>query len=200
MAICDAKYCFTIIDVGLFGKENDGNIFFFFKQLSVKINFPWPQCLLGDKGNTPQSFVIIGDEAFALHTNLVRPFPERSLTDKRRIFNYRQSKFSILSDKWMVFHTMLSIEPDFAAAAITYKACVFYNFIKLGIKLQRCLKLSNGRCNRKNSSRQLNLDSKRSKRLFIHLYPTYVFGIFVITYFLCIKYVTLWRLIFYVKY
>ncbi|XP_008179142.1 uncharacterized protein LOC103308128 [Acyrthosiphon pisum] len=111
MAICDANYCFTIIDVGSFGKERD-------------------------EGGTPQPFVIIG-KAFALHTNLLRPFPGRTLNDKRRIFNYRLSRarqniectFGILSNKWRVFHTALLVEPDFAVV-ITKTCCVLHNFVR----------------------------------------------------------------------
>jgi len=57
MAICDANYCFTVIDVGSFGKESDCNIFkkstFGKKLYSNKNNFPQPQCLPGDEGGTP---------------------------------------------------------------------------------------------------------------------------------------------------
>jgi len=141
MAICDANYCFTIIDVGSFGKESDCNIFkksaFGKKLYGCKNNFPQPKCLPGDEGGTPQPFVIIGDEAFALHTNLLRPFPGRTLNDKRRIFNYRLSRarqniectFGILSNKWRVFHTALLVEPDFAVA-ITKACCVLHNFVR----------------------------------------------------------------------
>lgn len=110
-----------------FGKKLYGN----------KTNFSQPQCLPGDEGGTAQPFVLVGDEAFALHTNLLRPFPGRSLNDKRRIFNYRLSRarqniecmFGILSNKWRVFHTALLVEPDFAVV-ITKACCVLHNFIR----------------------------------------------------------------------
>ncbi|CAI6371325.1 unnamed protein product [Macrosiphum euphorbiae] len=141
MAICDANYCFRVIDVGSYGKESDCNIFkksIFGKKLyNNKVNFPQPRCLPGDEQGIPQPFIVVGDEAFALHTNLVRPFPGKSLNDKRRIFNYRLSRarqniecsFGILSNKWRVFHTTLLVEPNFAVA-ITKAACVLHNFVR----------------------------------------------------------------------
>lgn len=91
----------------------------------------------GDEQGIPQPFIVVGDEAFALHTNLLRPFPGKSLNDKRRIFNYRLSRarqniecsFGILSNKWRVFHTTLLVEPNFAVA-ITKTACVLHNFVR----------------------------------------------------------------------
>ncbi|XP_022179001.1 putative nuclease HARBI1 [Myzus persicae] len=141
MAICDANYCFRVIDVGSYGKESDCNIFkksIFGKKLyNNKVNFPQPRCLPGDEQGIPQPFIVVGDEAFALHTNLLRPFPGKSLNDKRRIFNYRLSRarqniecsFGILSNKWRVFHTTLLVEPNFAFA-ITKAACVLHNFVR----------------------------------------------------------------------
>jgi len=141
MAICDANYCFRVIDVGSYGKESDCNIFkksIFGKKLyNNKVNFPQPRYLPEDEQGIPQPFIIVGDEAFALHTNLLRPFPGKSLNDKRRIFNYRLSRarqhiecsFGILSNKWRVFHTTLLVEPNFAVA-ITKAACVLHNFVR----------------------------------------------------------------------
>lgn len=141
MAICDANYCFRVIDVGSYGKESDCNIFkksIFGKKLyNNKVNFPQPRCLPGDEQGIPQPFIVVGDEAFALHTNLLRPFPGKSLNDKRRIFNYRLSRarqniecsFGILSNKWRVFHTTLLVEPNFAVT-ITKAACVLHNFVR----------------------------------------------------------------------
>ncbi|XP_060880360.1 uncharacterized protein LOC132952183 [Metopolophium dirhodum] len=141
MAICDSNYCFTIIDVGSFGKESDCNIFkqcpFGKKLYSDKINFPQDKCLPGDEDGVAQPFVLIADEAFALNKHLLRPFPGRTLNDSRRIFNYRLSRarqkiectFGILSNKWRVFHSTLLVTPD-VAVSITKAACVLHNFVR----------------------------------------------------------------------
>ncbi|XP_015372634.1 PREDICTED: uncharacterized protein LOC107167931 [Diuraphis noxia] len=141
MAICDSNYCFSIIDVGSFGKESDCNIFkqcpFGKKLYSDKINFPQDKCLPGDEDGVSQPFVLIADEAFALNKHLLRPFPGRTLNDDRRIFNYRLSRarqkiecsFGILSNKWRVFHTTLLVTPD-VAVSITKAACVLHNFVR----------------------------------------------------------------------
>ncbi|XP_025196002.1 uncharacterized protein LOC112595125 [Melanaphis sacchari] len=182
MAICDANYCFTVIDVGSFEKESDCNIFkksaFGKKLYGNKTNFPQPQCLPGDERGTSQPFVLIGDETFALHANLLRPFPGRSLNDKRRIFNYRLSRarqniectFGILSNKWRVFHTALLVEPDFAVV-ITKACCVLHNFIRRrdgyntedtqNCEMEDAIEKIGG---------QLNLSGKRNKRLFCRLF------------------------------
>ncbi|XP_008189338.1 uncharacterized protein LOC103311487, partial [Acyrthosiphon pisum] len=85
----------AIADVGSYGREGDSNIFkecpfgkMFYEK---KLNLPEPNPL-PNTNNNPQTFVFIGDEAFALHTNLLRPYPGRNLTDTRRVFNYRLSR------------------------------------------------------------------------------------------------------------
>lgn len=141
LAICDSNYCFTVINVGSFGKESDCNIFkqspFGKKIYSDKINFPKDRCLPGDEDGVSQPFVLVADEVFALSEHLLRPFPGRSLNDNRRIFNYRLSRarqniecsFGILSNKWRVFHSTLLVTPD-VAVAITKAACVLHNFVR----------------------------------------------------------------------
>lgn len=139
--ICDANYCFKIIDVGLFEKESDCNIFkksAFGKTLySNTVNFPSEIRLPGDIEGIPQPHVIVGDETFTLHKNLLRPFPGRILNDSRRKFNCRLSRarqtiehtFSIFSNKWRVFHTAILASPDFAIV-ITKAACVLHNYVQ----------------------------------------------------------------------
>lgn len=141
MAICDSNYCFRIIDVGSFGKESDCNVFktstFGRKLYANQINFPPDQCLPNDEFGSPQPFVLVADEAFALHKNLLRPFPGRTLNDKRRIFNYRLSRarqyiectFGIMTKKWRVFQTSILVEPD-VAVMITKTCCVLHNFVR----------------------------------------------------------------------
>jgi len=84
-----------------------------------KLNLPEPNPL-PNTNNNPQPYVFIGDEAFALHTNLLRPYPGRNLTDIRRVFNYRLSRgrrtvecaFGVLANKWHVLHATIQVEPE----------------------------------------------------------------------------------------
>ncbi|KAL4130987.1 hypothetical protein QTP88_008347 [Uroleucon formosanum] len=78
MAICDSNYCFQIINVRSFGKESDCNVFktstFGKKLYGDKLNFPPEKYLPNDELGPPQPFVLVADEALALHRNLLRPF------------------------------------------------------------------------------------------------------------------------------
>ena len=48
LAICDAKYCFTVADIGGFGSTNDANVLSYsvfgqaFEQHPTELNIPWP--------------------------------------------------------------------------------------------------------------------------------------------------------------
>ncbi|CAG7719680.1 unnamed protein product [Allacma fusca] len=91
MATCDARYCFTTISIGSAGSESDGGIFSrsrLGKQLrDHSLPLPAPKYMDGTPLMLP--YVFVGDEAFPLMTNLMRPFPGSSLDSEKRIFNYR---------------------------------------------------------------------------------------------------------------
>lgn len=140
MAVVDANLRFIVINVGAYGKEGDSTVFrdspLGKKLYSSTLNFPPHACLPGTAEN-PQPYVIVGDEAFKLHTNLLRPFPARGLTPCRRVYNYRLSRcrrsvecaFGILANKWRVFHTPILVEPDFVDA-IVKATCILHNFVR----------------------------------------------------------------------
>lgn len=106
------------------------------KLYSEELNLPAPT-YLPNTTDFPQPFVIVADEAFGLHKNLLTPYPGRGLTEKRRIFNYRLSRarriaecaFGILANKWRVLHTPLLVEPDFTDI-IVKSCCILHNYVR----------------------------------------------------------------------
>lgn len=140
MGVVDAEYCFTTIDIVAYGREGDSTVFkecpFGIKLYSEELNLPTPECL-PNITDFPQPFVIVADEAFGLHKNLLRPYPEGTLNDKRKNFNYRLSKarryveyaFGILANKWRVLHTPILVEPDFTDC-IVKACCISHNYIR----------------------------------------------------------------------
>ena len=83
---------------------------------------------------SPNYFV--GDDAFSLTPNLMKPYPKKGLSEEQRIFNYRLSRarrvsenaFGILSSKFRVFHTTLCVKPE-NAIAIVHACLVLHNFL-----------------------------------------------------------------------
>lgn len=140
MAVADANLRFVVIDVGSYGREGDSNIFkgssFGKKLYSQKLNLPEPT-LLPNTNINPQPYVFVGDEAFAIHSNLLRPYPGRNLTNKLRIFNYRlcrarrtvECAFGVLANKWRVLHTSIQVEPEFTDDIIK-ACCILHNFVR----------------------------------------------------------------------
>ena len=100
MALVDANYQLTFIDVGNYGSNADGTMFskstFGQLYLSDQLDIPGPKPL----PNAPQfgklPHVIVADKAFPLKPNIMRPYPrsknERRLSHLKQIYNYRFSR------------------------------------------------------------------------------------------------------------
>ena len=137
----DADYCFTAIDVGAYGKSSDSTVF----KNSVlgqkinqnELNLPLPRALPNDTSGACMPDVIVGDEAFVLAGNVMRPYANRNLGDTKRIFNYRLSRarrmvecaFGILCNKWRILHRAIDFEVE-VAQIITQTCCVLHNYVR----------------------------------------------------------------------
>ncbi|XP_060859040.1 uncharacterized protein LOC132936341 [Metopolophium dirhodum] len=96
LAMCDASYNFTIVDIGAAGRCSDGGVFSnsemgkgFFQN---NLNFPTAKDI--DSANGPIPYYALGDKAFPLLTNLMHPYPgrgKRKLPLNESIFNYRST-------------------------------------------------------------------------------------------------------------
>lgn len=144
LGIADAKYFFTAIDVGGYGREGDSSIFknsnFGKRMKAGQLDLPAdkPIRLSADTAEgTPVPHVFLGDEAFGLSRNLMRPYPSKNLSREKRIYNYRHCRarrvvecaFGILSNKWRVLHSVMLVHPDFASIVVQC-CCVLHNFVR----------------------------------------------------------------------
>uniref|UniRef100_A0A8C1VZS8 DDE Tnp4 domain-containing protein n=1 Tax=Cyprinus carpio TaxID=7962 RepID=A0A8C1VZS8_CYPCA len=140
LALADAEYRFTFVQVGDFGRTSDGGVFsgsalgrgMEAKTLSVPADCPLP----GSGVQGPLPYTMVGDAAFPLKTYLMRPFPGNRIPRWRQMFNYRLSQarmvvecaFGILSSRWRVLHTRINVKPDNADSIVT-AACILHNFL-----------------------------------------------------------------------
>ena len=141
LAVVDSDYCFTYVDIGAYGKSSDSNVFqssTFGKRLSEdRINIPNSQQLPHDEHGKFMPFVFVGDEAFAASTHILRPYSNRYLDAKKRIFNYRLSRarrmvectFGILASKWRIFYRSLDVNLKHSTEIIK-AACILHNFVR----------------------------------------------------------------------
>lgn len=83
-------------------------------------------------------FVVLGDEAFPLLQNLLKPYPrDQSLVDRSKaVFNYRLSRarrivenaFGILTQRFRIFSTAIFLNVETVENVIT-SACIIHNMI-----------------------------------------------------------------------
>lgn len=140
MAACDSNYKFTLIDVGANGSISDGSIFASSEiGQAIKheeLDVPQGQIQLpGSDESTPYFF--IGDQAFPLMKNFMRPYAGRRLEEKKQIFNYRLSRarrtienaFGILSARWRVFRRPICLDLKAVDQIVISTVCL-HNFLK----------------------------------------------------------------------
>lgn len=140
LAMCDADYCFTYVNIGTCGKNSDSTIFqnsALYRSLEQNtLNIPGPKPLPGT--NTTVEHVIVGDGAFGISNKILKPYARSNMTHKKKIFNYRlsrsrryiESTFGIMSNKFRVFHTPINVSFD-VTKNIVKACCVLHNFIRI---------------------------------------------------------------------
>lgn len=136
--VCDAQYRFAMIDVGGFGKQNDGATLaasnMYLRLKSNQLNIPNECYLPGTQVKAPMVF--LGDEAYPLSLQLLIPYPADNLALDKITYNFRHSRarksiectFGILYSKWRILSK--SIETKHETADHIIKAvCVLQNTI-----------------------------------------------------------------------
>ena len=122
MAVCDAYYCSTLLDIGDYGRHSDGGVLShstFGQALeSTTLPLPDPENLPGTNFTMP--YVFVGDAAFPLRSYMLRPYPGRFLPEDLQIFNYCLSRarwiientYGIMTTKFSIFRRPIIAHPD----------------------------------------------------------------------------------------
>ncbi|CAH2015323.1 unnamed protein product [Acanthoscelides obtectus] len=94
MGIENANYEFIYCDVGTNGRVSDGGVIEntkFMKYLAAnKLNLPPPETVV--PGEPTLNYVFVGDEAFAIRHDFLKPYNQRELDYPKKVFNYRLSR------------------------------------------------------------------------------------------------------------
>jgi hypothetical protein len=96
-------------------------------------------------------YVFVGDEAFGISVNMMRPYPPNHLTREQRIFYYRLSAarrfvecaFGILTNKWRIFHRPIHLK-HLNCVAVIEASCALHNYVpeRDGFRFQETLKIN----------------------------------------------------------
>ncbi|XP_043464545.1 protein ALP1-like [Leptopilina heterotoma] len=139
MALCDADYKFTWIDVGDYGSLSDSSVFdatgFAQELTSGRYLLPKARCLPGTNSVLP--YFIIGDAGFGLKTFLMRPYSQKFVKNYREEnFNFRLSSaripieisFGILVSRFRVLLGMLTLKLSTSINIVKCLVCL-HNFL-----------------------------------------------------------------------
>ena len=145
LAVVGPRFEFIYADVGCQGRISDGGVLRntdFFKALEKKkLNIPQPKELPNDDVSYQDwrpviPYYFVGDDAFSLSENLMKPYPNRGQSEEQRILNYRLSRahrvsenaFGILSSKFRVFLSTLCVKPV-NAVSIVHATLALHNYL-----------------------------------------------------------------------
>jgi len=118
----DANLKFVTLDLGPYGKQNDGGVFrnaALYQSLETRsLQFPEDTVLPLSEITLPHIFV--GDEVYPLTTYIMKPYSRRTLDRSKAIFNYRLSRarhvvecfFGISASKWRIMDKSIETKLD----------------------------------------------------------------------------------------
>ncbi|XP_004205488.3 uncharacterized protein LOC101234680 [Hydra vulgaris] len=91
LAACNAKYEFTMVDIGDSGKRSDGSVFNNFSLgyaiENNKLNIPDPENIGNSEKILP--YVFVADNAFGFKKHMMKPYLNQNISLDKKKFNYR---------------------------------------------------------------------------------------------------------------
>lgn len=165
MALVDADCKYIAIEVGSYGAEGDAGNILIYLSFSIRYIINYILCCIfagifakcafgraiaeGKFGIPPPAalpmtetilpHVILGDEAFSLTENMMKPYPRpQSLADETKaVYNYRHSRarrttentFGLTASYFRVFHHSISLKPENIDYVVT-AACILHNCLR----------------------------------------------------------------------
>ena len=139
LAVCNAQYQFTLVDIGDTGRQADGSVYSnsnFGRAIeNGLLNFPSAESLHNHPGKK-FPHVFLADDAFGLKPNLMKPYPDQHLPLDERIFNYQLSRarrvienaFGIAATRFRIFHRPI-IATEKKVILITKAVVALHNFL-----------------------------------------------------------------------
>ena len=132
LALVDYDYKFLYVDIGCQGHISAGGVYrnssLFNAIRDGSLNLPSPRPLpnLPEENWLEESevekipFVFVADNAFPLSNNIMKPYAQKNLDDRKRIFNYRLSRmrrisenvFGIWVHRFRIFTSKILLAPE----------------------------------------------------------------------------------------
>ena len=138
LAVCDSKYQFTMVDIGEAGRQSDAGVFsnsnIGYSITNDILSLPPPRRL--DESEVLYPYVFLGDDAFPLRTNLIKPYAQTNLDIRKLVANYRicrarriiENSFGILAARFRVFRRPIHAKIS-TVESITKAAVGLHNFL-----------------------------------------------------------------------
>ena len=140
MAMCDANYRFTYVDVYRAGRAGDAGVF---RNCTLSdaldrnlLNIPQPEPIWNDLTSTPVPYHLLADNALPLRADIMKPFSAKQLKWEECVFNYRLSRgrrcienaFGLLCCRFRCLLTALQLKPD-NVTDVVLACCTLHNFL-----------------------------------------------------------------------
>ncbi|KAH7957963.1 hypothetical protein HPB51_028053 [Rhipicephalus microplus] len=94
VAVCDSDLKFVVVDVGAFGQQSNGGTLGMSRLAKClkdgKLGLPPREIPPGT--NTQAPHVFVGDDAFQLREDFLKPYSRRQLSSDKKIFNHSLSR------------------------------------------------------------------------------------------------------------
>ena len=139
LAVCNAKYEFTMVDIGDSGRQSDGSVYnnshLGFTIENNTFNLPDPDVV----GSNPENilpYVFTAGDVFGLKCHMMKPCPDQNIPLDERIFNYRCSRarriienaFGIATSRFQIFRRPIIANTE-KVILITMSVVALHNFL-----------------------------------------------------------------------